>query len=191
MDSLEKIKKEVVSCKKCKLYKDRHTPVVGAGNPEARIMFVGEAPGANEDRTGVPFCGAAGKILDELLMSASIRREDVYITNILKCRPPQNRNPQEEEIKSCTPYLQRQISIIKPQLICCLGNFATQYIMGKYGFKKEVSGITRIHGKVFLYNSIFGSLKIIPFYHPAAATYNANLKSILLSDFKVLKEILS
>ena len=191
MDSLEKIKGEVISCRKCKLYKDRHTPVVGAGNPKARIMLVGEAPGANEDRQGIPFCGAAGRILDELLVSAGLAREDVYITNILKCRPPNNRDPESEEIKSCTPYLDRQIEIVKPQVLCCLGNFAARYIMSKYGFAKEVAGITKIHGRVFSYHSIFDSLKIIPFYHPAAATYNVNLKSILVKDFKILKEVLS
>jgi len=190
MDSLEKIKEEVISCKKCKLHKGRHTPVAGAGNPKARIMLVGEAPGANEDRQGIPFCGAAGRILDELLVSAGLAREDVYITNILKCRPPNNRDPESEEIKSCTPYLDRQIEVVKPQVLCCLGNFAARYIMSKYGFAEEVAGITKIHGKVFSYHSIFGSLKIIPFYHPAAATYNVNLKSTLIKDFKVLKEVL-
>ncbi len=191
MDSLEKIKEEIINCKKCSLYKGRHHPVVGAGNMKARVMFVGEAPGANEDRTGLPFCGAAGRILDELLVSAGLTREDVYITNILKCRPPNNRDPESEEIKSCTPYLDRQIEVIRPEVLCCLGNFATRYIMSKYGFAKEVAGITKIHGKVFFYQTFFESLKIIPLYHPAAATYNVNLKETLIKDFKVLKEVIS
>ncbi len=190
MDSLEKISEEVANCKKCGLCKVRLNPVVGAGSPEAKIMFVGEAPGANEDRTGVPFCGAAGGILDELLGKINIKREDVYIANILKCRPPGNRNPAKEEIKMCTPYLDRQINIIKPKVICCLGNFAASYIMEKFGLKSRIQGISRIHGSIFDYRSLFASIKIMPLYHPAAATYNINMKPVLEKDFMKLKTLL-
>ena len=190
MDSLEKITQEVISCKECGLYKGRLNPVVGAGNLEARIMFVGEAPGANEDRTGVPFCGAAGGILDELLEKIRIKRRDIYITNILKCRPPGNRNPAKEEIKMCTPYLDRQIEIIKPEVICCLGNFATSYTMEKFGLKGKIQGISRIHGSIFDYQSLFASIKIMPLYHPAVVTYNINMKSVLERDFMKLRTFL-
>ena len=150
-------------------------------------MFVGEAPGLTEAKTGRPFCGAAGKILDELLESAGIKREDVYIANILKDRPPENRNPQKEEIAACAPYLDRQIAIIKPKIICTLGNFSTAYIMEKYGLKDQIQGISKIHGRVFELKGLFDTIKIIPLYHPAVATYNINMKEVLKKDFKVLK----
>jgi len=184
-DSLEKIKDEVLNCKRCPLYKIRKNPVVGEGSIQAKIMFIGEAPGKNEDEKGVPFCGKAGKILDELLDMIGIERREIYITNILKCRPPNNRDPEEEEIISCTPFLDRQIRLIDPEIICCLGNFSTRYIMRKFGFE-NVLGISRLHGKVFYFKKI----KIIPLYHPAVATYNPQMKKILEEDFKKIKEIL-
>ena len=190
MDGLDKIVQEVISCKKCGLYKNRLNPVVGEGSLEAKIMFVGEAPGANEDKTGVPFCGAAGGILDGLLGKVNIDRKDIYITNILKCRPPGNRNPAKEEIKMCTPYLDRQIEIIRPKVICCLGNFATFYIMEKFGLKDKVKGISKIHGSIFDYQSIFASMKIMPLYHPAVVTYNVNMKPVLEKDFIKLRMFL-
>jgi len=188
-EELRKVKDEVLECKKCFLYKTRTYPVIGEGNHQAKIVFIGEAPGASEDKTGRPFCGAAGKILDELLNSAGIKRQDVYICNILKCRPPANRNPKTEEIEACTPYLLRQIEIIKPKAICALGNFSTSFIFEKYGLKDKIEGISRIHGKVFEVKTLFGSLKIIPLYHPATATYNPNMKEILKKDFQVLKNL--
>ncbi|MBU3902604.1 MAG: uracil-DNA glycosylase [Candidatus Thermoplasmatota archaeon] len=183
---IESIRKEVLSCRKCELWKTRTNPVFGEGNNNAEIMFVGEAPGFNEDKTGRPFCGKAGKILDELLCSVNIKREEVFISNILKCRPPNNRNPRDEEINACAPYLDQQIDIIKPKTICCLGNFAAGYIMKKFGLKNRIQGISRLHGQVFLHNSIFGKLRIIPFYHPAAAVYNPNMLEVLREDFRVL-----
>jgi len=216
MNEMEKIKQDVLNCKKCPLYRTRTNPVAGEGSPQARIVFIGEGPGASEDRTGHPFVGRAGRILDELLESIGIKREDVYIANILKCRPPQNRNPQAEEIKACTPFLLKQIEVIKPEVICTLGNYSTAFIMEKYGLGEKVQGISKIHGKVFEvfkkpeqvsllnlnkkeeeenYSSeirYFGSengLKIIPLYHPAVATYNINMKGTLKEDFKVLKSL--
>jgi uracil-DNA glycosylase len=185
---LKKIKNEVLNCKKCLLYKSRKYPVIGQGNHSAKIMFIGEAPGYNEDQTGRPFCGIAGKILDELLEEAGLERKDVYITNILKCRPPENRDPRNDEIKACSPYLLRQVEIIKPKIICTLGNYATRFIFEKFNIDQEFSGISKIHGKIFTSESILGCFKIIPLYHPAVATYNQNMKGVLKNDFRVLKK---
>ncbi len=199
-----KIKEEVISCRKCFLYKTRTYPVIGEGSHQAKIMFVGESPGVQEDKTGHPFCGAAGKILDDLLESVSIKREDVYIANILKCRPPSNRDPQKEEIEACVPYLEKQIEIINPEIICPLGRFAMEFLMEKFGLKDQIQGISKIHGKVFepqvtaedVQSSLFEQkrreikeVKIISFYHPAVATYNSNMKEILKKDFKILEKI--
>lgn len=181
--NLKKIKDEVIKCQKCPLFKTRTYPVVGQGNHRAKIVFIGEAPGFSEDKTGRPFCGQAGKILDELLEATGIKREEVYICNILKCRPPGNRNPQTAEIEACTPYLERQIEIIKPRVLCALGNYSTGFIMRKYSLGDKVQGISKIRGKVFKAEN----LKIIPLYHPAVATYNSNMKEILKKDFKILK----
>ena len=185
---LEGIREEVLNCRKCGLYSTRTNPVVGEGNPKAKIMFVGEAPGFYEDRTGRPFCGAAGRVLDELLESIGIKREDVYISNLLKCRPPGNRDPQKEEISACAYYLERQIEIIKPKIICPLGRYSMRFLMEKYGLKDEVEPISRIHGKVFELSSLFQEIKIIPLYHPAVATYNINMKEVLKRDFRVLEK---
>jgi len=189
---LRKIKDEVINCKKCPLYEERINggfyPVIGEGNHQAKIMFVGEAPGLQEAKTGRPFCGAAGRILDELLDSVSIKRENVYITNILKDRPPKNRDPQKEEIKVCVPYLERQIELIKPVVICSLGRYAMEFLMEKFGLGDVIEPISKIHGKVFEIKILSQNIKIIPFYHPAVATYNPNMKEVLQKDFQVLKE---
>ena len=189
---LRKIKDEVINCKKCPLYEERINggfyPVIGEGNHQAKIMFVGEAPGLQEAKTGRPFCGAAGRILDELLGSVSIKRENVYITNILKDRPPKNRDPQKEEIKVCVPYLERQIELIKPVVICSLGRYAMEFLMEKFGLEDVIEPISKIHGKVFEIKILSQNIKIIPFYHPAVATYNPNMKEVLQKDFQVLKE---
>ncbi len=200
---LKKIKEEILDCKECSLSKTRNLPVIGEGNHEAQIIFVGEGPGAQEDKTGRPFCGAAGKILDELLDSVGIKREEVYICNILKCRPPANRDPQKEEIEACVPFLERQIEIIKPEVICPLGRFAMEFLMDKFGLKDQVQGISKIHGEVFepqivtedAQSSLFEQkrksikeVKIIPLYHPAVVAYNSNMREILKKDFKILEK---
>ncbi len=185
---MEEIRKEVLKCRKCGLCNTRINPVVGEGNLKAKIMFVGEAPGFNEDRMGRPFCGAAGRVLDELLESIGIKREDVYISNLLKCRPPGNRDPQKEEISACSPYLERQIEIIKPKIICPLGRYSMRFLMEKYGLKDKIEPISRIHGRVFEISSLFQEIKIIPLYHPAVATYNINMKEVLKRDFRVLEK---
>lgn len=191
-EKLQEIKEEVINCKKCPLYKERIKdkcyPVIGQGNHQAKIFFIGEAPGAREAQTGHPFCGTSGKILDELLESAGIKREDVYITNILKCRPSNNRNPKAEEISACVLYLDKQIELINPKIICTLGNFSTAFILEKYGLKDEIKGISKIHGKIFEAKSSSGKKKVIPFYHPAVAAYNANMKDGLKEDFQILKD---
>jgi len=187
---LRKIKEEIINCQKCPLFKTRIYPVVGEGNHKAKIIFIGEAPGANEDRTGRPFCGRAGEVLDKLLAGIGIRREDVYICNLLKCRPPGNRDPKPEEIEACSPYLMRQIKLINPQVICPLGRYSMKFLMEKFGLKNAIGPITKIHGKLFPVRTLFGEQKIIPLYHPAVVTYNINMMSVLEQDFRVLKEFM-
>ena len=186
---MEKIRQEAEKCKKCELYKTRIKLVFGDGSSTAKIMIISEAPGYWEDQKGRPFVGKAGKVLDELLNSINLKREDVYICNLLKCHPPNNRNPTQEETKACSTYLDRQIEIIKPRIICCLGNFATAYIFKKFGLKDKIQGISKIHGQVFSFNTLFGPIKIVPLYHPAVATYNINMKETLKKDFAILKEL--
>jgi DNA polymerase len=187
-NGMRQIKESVLSCKKCPLYQTRIYPVIGEGSHQAKIMFIGEAPGLNESKTGRPFCGAAGKILDELLESVGIKRKDVYITNILKDRPPQNRDPQKEEIEACVPYLEKQIETIKPGVVCTLGNYSTTYILERYGLKDKIQGISKIHGQIFESQGLFQSIRVISFYHPAVATYNFNMKEVLKKDFKILRK---
>jgi len=190
MTAMKQIRDEVVACRKCALCEFRrqnnYFPVIGQGNHNASIMFVGEAPGLNEAKTGRPFCGAAGKILDDLLASAGIEREEVYIGNVLNDRPPGNRNPQPEEIAACTPYLERQIEIINPEVIGALGNFSAAFLLEKYGLKDKIQGISKIHGQIFETGTKFGGKIIVPLYHPAVAVYNANMKEILKNDFQIL-----
>ena len=188
-NKLQQLEEKVRNCQKCTLAATRLNVVFGEGSISPSILFIGEAPGASEDETGKPFCGRAGKVLDELLFAAGLRRNDIYITNVLKCRPPGNRNPKDEEIKVCSEYLDQQIDLIKPKIIGCLGNFSTQYIMGKFGLKNKVQGISKIHGQVFITPTSQGSIKIIPLYHPAVITYNANIRSVLEKDFLMLKNI--
>lgn len=186
---MEKLKKECLEfCYSHPLYEKGTYPVFGEGSLDAKIMILGEAPGYHESISGHPFCGAAGKILDELLESVGIERNEVYITNIVKLRPPNNRDPKPEEIQAFGPYLDRQIEIIKPKAICTLGNYSTKYILEKYGLGSQVQGISKIHGKVFEVKSLFQDIKIIPLYHPAVATYNPNMKEVLKRDFKILEK---
>lgn len=185
-EDMKNVTDSVNKCKKCELYKTRNKPVVGEGSLDSNIIFIGEAPGRNEDNSGKPFVGKAGKIFDELLRSIGLQRNDVYITNILKCRPQNNRNPLNAEIEACKKYLTNQIEIIKPKIIVTLGNFATAFIFKKFSLKNDK--ISKIHSKVFEINSSHGIIKIIPLYHPAVATYNPNTKTTLLKDFNVIKK---
>ncbi len=185
---LKSIKEEVIACQKCSLYKSRVLPVIGEGNHQAEIMFIGEAPGEQESKKGRPFCGRAGQVLDELLDSIGIKRSDVYITNLLKDRPPNNRDPLPEEINVCAPFLERQIKAISPKVLCLLGRHSMRFIMEKFGLKDKIAPISQIHGQIFSVSSLFQDIKIIPFYHPAVAVYNPLMLKTLKEDFKILKQ---
>ena len=190
---LRQIKEEVVALKESPLFaervKNRVFPVIGEGSHNSHIMFVGEAPGKNEAATGRPFCGASGRVLDELLASAEIKRADVYVTNIVKDRPPFNRDPLPEEIRVYGPFLDRQIEIIKPEIIATLGRFSMDYIMRKFNLENLLQPISRLHGKVFEAETSYGKIKIVPLYHPAVAVYNSNTKGELKKDFQVLTHL--
>lgn len=189
---LRKIKDEIVTGKELPLYNERIKngvfPVIGEGSHYAKIMFVGEAPGKNEAAEGRPFCGAAGKVLDKLLEGAAILRKDVYITNIVKDRPPMNRDPFPEEIDAYAPYLDRQIEIIKPEVVATLGRFSMAYVMNRLGLAGQLRSISQIHGKLFEAETGYGTVKIIPLYHPAVAVYNGSMKEALAKDFEILKK---
>jgi len=167
--------------------KNNYFAVLGEGSHDANIMFIGEAPGRNEAKTGRPFCGAAGRILDDLLLSINVPREDVYITNIVKDRPPENRDPLPSEIELYAPFLDRQIDIIKPKILATLGRFSMEYIMRKFELVFELESISAAHGKMYDAFASYGAIKIIPLYHPAAAIYNQSLKETLKKDFQELK----
>jgi uracil-DNA glycosylase family 4 len=192
-EALKSIKDEVVLLKESPLYifrvENKNLPVIGEGSHFAKIMFIGEAPGRNEAKTGRPFCGAAGKILDELLESAGIKREEVYVTNIVKDRPPQNRDPLPSEIELYGPFLDRQIEIIQPRVIATLGRYAMGYVMNKFGLELELEPIGKMHGRVFDTTLSYGPIKVVPLYHPAVAVYNSHTKDQLKDDFKVLKNL--
>ncbi|HNS33050.1 MAG TPA: uracil-DNA glycosylase [bacterium] len=188
-EKIEEVKLKAAGCKKCNFWKDRTNVVFGAGNPESRILFVGEAPGYNEDKRGIPFCGKAGDVLDRLLVSVNLGRNDIYITNVIKCRPPNNRDPLDEEIDNCSEYLEKQIDIMKPEVICCLGRHALKNIFTKFSIQ-ETGTISSLHGKVFEKSEdIFNRVKIVALYHPAVAVYNPGQFSLLQKDFSIIKEI--
>jgi len=193
-DLLKQIKDEVISLNKSPLYsyrtENKYLPVIGEGSHDAKIMFVGEAPGRNEAKTGRPFCGTAGKVLDELLEHVEIKRTDVYITNIVKDRPQENRDPTPEEIEIYGPFLDRQIEILQPKVICTLGRYSMGYIMQKFGLGEKVQAISKMHGKAFDAVSSYGSIKIVCLYHPCVAVYNPNKKDGLKKDFEILKKVI-
>jgi len=189
-EQMRKIRDEVMKLTASPLFeyrtKNNYFPVIGEGNHDADIMFIGEGPGRNEAKTGRPFCGAAGKILDELLESADIKREAVYITNIIKDRPPNNRDPLPDEIEAYAPFLDRQIEIIQPKIIATLGRYAMDYIMKKFDLDFEIEPIGQAHGKKYETRATFGPVTIMPLYHPAAAIYDRSKIDILKKDFKQL-----
>jgi DNA polymerase len=187
-EKMKELEEEIRNCRKCSLYKTRRNPVPGEGNINARIMLIGLGPGKEEDRQGRPFVGAAGKFLDDLLTLAGLKREEVFIGNIMKCFLPQN-TATKEQIKTCTPYLDKQIDVIKPEVIITLGNVATSYILQKFGFKSQ--SISKVRGKVFRVSNLFVQLKIIPMYHPATALYNPRMKDILREDWKNVKVLIA
>ena len=181
-ETLEAYATATAGCTRCRLAQGRTQVVFGYGNPRADLMFVGEAPGFHEDKQGVPFVGQAGKLLERLLTGVELRREDVYIANVLKCRPPGNRDPQPDEIEACEPHLFRQIELIEPKVIATLGNFATKLLSGR------PLGITRVHGQEQALTIAGRSVILFPLYHPAAALHNQSLRGTLSDDARRLGE---
>jgi uracil-DNA glycosylase len=179
--ALKIIEKEIESCDKCPLGKTRNKTVPGSGDPSADILFIGEAPGQKEDQQGVPFCGAAGKFLDQMLNSIGLNRDDVFIANTLKCRPPNNRDPEPGEKEACREYLDRQLQVIKPKLIVCLGGHSVS------NFMPEAGGISKLHGKTICRAN---GQTYLALYHPAAALHNGGLRKTLLEDFQKIPQII-
>jgi len=177
---LESLKDEISNCKRCSLHKTRHNIVLGAGNPKAELMFIGEAPGEDEDLQGLPFVGRAGQLLTKIIEAMGLKRSDVYIANILKCRPPNNRPPQPDEIEECEDILKKQINIIKPKIICTLGKFASQTLL-----RTEIT-ISVLRGHFKEYNGI----RLMPTFHPAYLLRNPNDKKLVWADMKkIMKEL--
>jgi len=176
--------------KETDIFKNCTNIVIGRGNENADILFVGEAPGRNEDEQGLPFVGAAGKRLDDLLHKVGLSLDEIYIANILKCRPPENRDPSSEEIKAHTPWLLHQISTIKPKVVCSLGNYATKFFLAKgdVDLMKKMSGITSVHGKVQDISMNGVSFRLIPLFHPAALIYNRSLIDSWDEDMEIVKK---
>jgi DNA polymerase len=182
---LKAVYDEAKGCVRCPLHQTRTTVVFGSGNADADLMFVGEAPGANEDRMGLPFVGQAGKLLDKLLGEIGLERKDVFVANVLKCRPPQNRDPHPNEIASCQEYLFEQVELIEPIMICTLGNFATKLL------REDTTGISRVHGQAQTHTLGARAVRLYPLYHPAAALYTPSTLETLRADFHRIPEILA
>jgi uracil-DNA glycosylase family 4 len=178
VQTLDEIRRELGDCRRCKLYRTRRTIVFGEGNEKATLMFIGEGPGYDEDVQGRPFVGKAGQLLTKIIQSIHLEREEVYIANIIKCRPPQNRNPEPDEIQSCYPFLQKQIQSIQPKLICALGTFAAQTLLS------TDAKITSLRGRVFE----LGGIKVLPTYHPAFLLRNPERKREVWEDMKQISE---
>ena len=176
---------EARACTRCPLHQTRTTVVFGNGNADANLMFIGEAPGANEDRMGLPFVGQAGKLLDKLLAEIGMERKDVFVVNTLKCRPPDNRDPHPNEIDACNEYLRSQVDLIEPTVICTLGNFSTKLL------RADSTGISRLHGREEV--RIIGprAVRLYPLYHPAAALYTPSMLEALRADFHRIPELLA
>jgi uracil-DNA glycosylase family 4 len=183
-DELNAFAASVAGCTKCRLAQGRTQVVFGVGDPNADLMFVGEAPGFHEDKQGYPFVGQAGKLLDRLLAGIGLERSQVYIANVLKCRPPGNRDPQPDEIEACEGHLFRQIELIDPKVVATLGNFATKLLSGK------PAGITRVHGMEQPTTLGGRNVLLYPLYHPAAALYTPAMLKVLEADFARLPELL-
>jgi DNA polymerase len=184
-EELVALYKEARACERCPLHETRTQVVFGAGNADADLMFVGEAPGQQEDLQGLPFVGRAGKLLDQLLEEVGLSREEVFIANVLKSRPPGNRDPQPEEISACRPYLDRQIELIEPNVICTLGNFATKLLT------RSPRGITQVRGKPQVHEVGGRTLRVYPLFHPAAALRTPRVQEELREDFAGLPALLA
>jgi len=184
------IVESIRSCDKCVLHKSRTKPVPGEGSLNAEVLFIGEAPGRQEDLSGRPFVGQAGKLLEALLKSIGLKREEVFITNVVKCRPPNNRDPREEEVKACSTHTQAIIELVKPKIIVTLGNHSGRYVFSMLG-GREWRGVSRMRGKIYeLKLKGLGKVLVIPTYHPAAALYNPKVKPALEKDFGLVAEAL-
>jgi DNA polymerase len=184
-EALKTVWHEAKECTRCPLADTRTTVVFGNGDADADLMFVGEAPGANEDREGLPFVGQAGKLLDELLGEIGMDRGQVFVANVLKCRPPGNRDPQPGEIESCEPYLFQQVELIEPLVVCTLGNFSTKLLRG------DSTGITRLHGQAEVRTIGARAVRLFPLFHPAAALYTPRTLETLRADFQRIPELLA
>jgi len=182
---IEKLRKQIALCTRCSLHKTRTNTVPGEGDVNADIMFIGEAPGQNEDLQGKPFVGRAGDVFDKLLTSINLTREQIYLCNILKCRPPDNRNPLPNEISACIGSLDLQIKIVNPKVIGTLGSFSTAYIFEK--FNVPPAKISAVAGKVIDIVTPVGAKKVIPVFHPAVATYNVHKTDLLIEHFQAFK----
>ena len=182
---LKAVYEEARACTRCPLHQTRTTVVFGNGNADANLMFIGEAPGANEDRMGLPFVGQAGKLLDKLLAEIGMERKDVFVVTTLKCRPPDNRDPHPNEIDACNEYLRSQVDLIEPTVICTLGNFSTKLL------RADSTGISRLHGREEV--RIIGprAVRLYPLYHPAAALYTPSMLEALRADFHRIPELLA
>ena len=194
-ERLRAIKDEIVGLTESPLYDYRsangYFPVIGQGNHYADIMFIGEAPGKNEAETGRPFCGASGRVLDQLLASVGLTREQVYVTNIVKDRPPNNRDPLKAEIDLYAPFLLRQIDIIQPRVIATLGRFSMEFILKRFRAFQASQRISQLHGKVIRVQTAYGQASVLPLFHPAAALYNPNQRTTLEDDFQVLRQFIT
>lgn len=182
------LEQQVAACRRCPLYAASKNAVLGEGNLKAVLMLVGEAPGYQEDLIGRPFVGGAGKLLDRLLGEIEVRREEVYITNLVKHRPPNNREPAEEEIEACSPYLEEQFRIILPRVVAPLGRLSTAYVLKKFGLRP--APISKIHGKSYEASTDYGPVLVSPLYHPAVALYRKDMEEELFRDARGLKELL-
>jgi uracil-DNA glycosylase family 4 len=185
-EALKEVFAQAQGCLRCaELAATRKTVVFGAGNADAELMFIGEAPGASEDERGLPFVGRAGKLLEKLLVEIGLERADVFIANVLKCRPPGNRDPMPAEIENCREYLYRQVELVAPRVICTLGNFSTKLLRG------DPAGITRVHGQPEVMTLGRRAVRLYPIYHPAAALYTPRMLETLREDFARLPDLLS
>jgi uracil-DNA glycosylase len=178
--SLDAVRDDLGDCQRCKLARTRKTIVFGQGHPAARLMFVGEAPGADEDEQGLAFVGRAGQLLTKIIEAIGLRRDDVYICNVLKCRPPENRNPETDEILSCQPFLERQIQVIHPKVLVGLGKFAAQWLL------KTADPISRLRGRL----GDYGDIKVMATYHPAYLLRNPGAKKDVWEDMKIVRDLL-
>ncbi len=192
---IEQLYSQLLKFKKSSLYSFRkannYKPVIGEGSPYSPVLFIGEAPGKNEALQGRPFCGASGRVLDELLKSIGVDRKSVFISNIVNDRPPENRDPTPEEISLYSPFLNKLLDIIQPKVIATLGRFSMMYIMEKYGYSQQIQPISKIHGKIFNAKTHYGAIKIVPLFHPASALYQGSKKKIQFDDFKILSKLLT